>query len=74
MSAQMQVIVITHLPQIAGKGDTHYWVYKEDDRGTIWSKIRELAMDERVEEIAKMVSGDKVTNASFQTAKELIDN
>ena len=74
MSAPMQVIVITHLPQIAGKGDAHYWVFKEDDNETTCSKIRKLTMDERVEEIAKMVSSDRVTKASFQTAKELINN
>ncbi len=74
MSDHMQVIVITHLPQIAGKGDAHYWVFKEDDNGTTCSNIRKLTMDERVEEIAKMVSSDRVTKASFQTAKELLNN
>ncbi|NQV01715.1 MAG: DNA repair protein RecN, partial [Bacteroidia bacterium] len=74
MATNMQVIVITHLPQIAGKGSAHYWVYKEDINGTARSKIRRLTLDERVEEIAKMVSSDRLTEASYQTAKELLIN
>ena len=74
MAEKMQVIVITHLPQIAGKGSAHYWVYKEDVNGTTRSKIRKLTQDERVEEIAKMVSSDRLTEASYQTAKELLIN
>lgn len=74
MAENMQVIVITHLPQIAGKGGQHYWVFKEDVNGTTRSKIRKLNQDERVEEIAKMVSSDRLTEASYQTAKELLIN
>ncbi|MFC2101367.1 DNA repair protein RecN [Bacteroidota bacterium] len=74
MATNMQVIVITHLPQIAGKGGTHYWAYKEDINGTTRSKFRKLTQEERVEEIAKMVSNDKLTEASYQTAKELLIN
>ena len=74
MADKMQVIVITHLPQIAGKGGVHYYVYKEDIDGTIRSNIRKLTQNERVEEIAKMVSSDRLTEASYQTAKELLIN
>ena len=74
MAANMQVIVITHLPQIAGKGSAHYWVFKEDVNDTTRSKIRRLTPDERIEEIAKMVSSDRLTEASYQTAKELLIN
>jgi len=74
MADKMQVIVITHLPQIAGKGSAHYWVFKEDVNGTARSQIRKLSHDERVEEIAKMVSNDRLTDASYQTAKELLIN
>ena len=74
MAGNMQVIVITHLPQIAGKGNTHYWAYKEDIDGTTRSKFKKLKQEERVEEIAKMVSSDRVTEASYQTAKELLTN
>lgn len=74
MSGTMQVIVITHLPQIAGKGDLHYWVFKEDTGGTVRSSIRKLSRDERIEEIAKMVSGDRLTEAAFLAAKELLVN
>ncbi|MBE0647704.1 MAG: DNA repair protein RecN [Bacteroidales bacterium] len=74
MADNMQVIVITHLPQIAGKGRTHYWAFKEDDNGTTRSKFKKLTQEERVEEIAKMVSNDRLTEASYQTAKELLIN
>lgn len=74
MAGNMQVIVITHLPQIAGKGGAHYWVFKEDEHGTTRSNIRKLSQHERIEEIAKMVSSDRVTDASYQTARELLIN
>ncbi|TSA27839.1 MAG: DNA repair protein RecN [Bacteroidetes bacterium] len=74
MATTMQVIVITHLPQIAGKGEGHYWVFKEDANGTTRSNIRRLLHEERIEEIAKMVSSERVTKASYQTAKELLAN
>jgi DNA repair protein RecN (Recombination protein N) len=74
MSAKMQVIVITHLPQIAGKGDTHYWVFKKDEKDSTRSMIKKLTQDERVKEIAKMLSNEVVTEAAFQTAKELLKN
>jgi DNA repair protein RecN (Recombination protein N) len=73
MSKQMQVIVITHLPQIAGMGETHFRVYKDEGMEAAMTNIEQLAVDERVEEIAKMVSNERVTEASRQTAKELLN-
>jgi DNA repair protein RecN (Recombination protein N) len=72
LSAAMQVIAITHLPQIAGKGNTHFFVYKETDSNTTKTEIKVLNPDERIIEIAKMLSGEDVTPASVESAKHLI--
>jgi len=72
MSSNMQVISITHLPQIASKGRSHYKVYKEDDADSTKSNIIKLAKDQRVEEIAKMLSGSVVTEAALENAKHLL--
>ena len=74
MAGHMQVIVITHLPQIAGKGTSHFWVYKEDVQDSTRSMIRKLTTDERIEEIARMVSNERVTEAAYLTARELLAN
>jgi DNA repair protein RecN (Recombination protein N) len=74
MSLHMQVIVITHLPQIAGKGDSHFWVFKKDSKTTTRSMIRKLSDHERVEEIARMLSNEEVSEAAVMTAKELLKN
>jgi DNA repair protein RecN (Recombination protein N) len=74
MSGHMQVIVITHLPQIAGKGDSHLWVFKKDNKTTTRSMIRKLTDEERVEEIARMLSNEKVSEAAVLTARELLKN
>lgn len=74
MSEHMQVIVITHLPQIAAKGQQHYFVNKEEHLHKTISKITELTKDERVLEIAKMLSNDTLTEAAIQNAKELLLN
>lgn len=73
MSKQMQVISITHLPQIASKGMTHYKVYKEDNELTTTSHIKTLSEEERVKEIAQMLSGSALTDAAIQNAKELLN-
>ncbi|HEY4798341.1 MAG TPA: DNA repair protein RecN [Bacteroidia bacterium] len=72
MSESMQVIVITHLPQIASKGDCHFTVYKEEAGGKNFTQIKLLSNDERVKEIAKMLSAGKITDASLKNAKELL--
>lgn len=68
LSASMQVVNITHLPQVASKGDAHFVVYKEEGR----SNIRRLTADERVTEIAKMLSGSEITEAAILQAKNLL--
>lgn len=72
LGTSMQVIAITHLPQIAGKGDSHYFVYKETDNDTTKTIIKKLNPEDRVNEIAKMLSGQKVTPASVETARTLL--
>jgi DNA repair protein RecN (Recombination protein N) len=72
MGKTMQVIAITHLPQIAGKGQTHYRVYKTSLEKTAKTHLKKLEPEERVIEIAKMLSNDKVSDAALKTAKELI--
>jgi len=74
LSESMQLVAITHLPQIAGKGDTHYLVYKETAASKTKSEIKQLTPDERIIEIAKMLSGQAVTTASVETAKQLLNN
>ncbi|HTX88306.1 MAG TPA: DNA repair protein RecN [Bacteroidales bacterium] len=73
MGATMQVIAITHLPQIAGKGESHFRVYKESGNGTARSRIKKLNRNERLHEIAKMVSDEKVTQAAVKAARELLN-
>ena len=72
MSDSMQVIAITHLPQVAAKGNRHYRVYKEDTTDRTISKIAELDDEQRVVELAKMLSGSTISNAALQNAKELL--
>lgn len=74
MSSKMQVINITHLPQIASKADFHYLVYKKDNHQTTNTYIKLLNKDERVNEIAKMLSGKELTDAAIQNAKVLLGN
>lgn len=74
LSKAMQVITITHLPQIAGKGNNHYFVYKEIEAETTKTKIKRLGSEDRVIEIAKMLSGQDLTSASVETAKHLLKN
>lgn len=72
MSEKMQVINITHLPQIASKGDFHYLVYKKDNHETTNTYIKLLTKDERINEIAKMLSGEALTDAAIQNARVLL--
>ncbi|MDO4460910.1 MAG: DNA repair protein RecN [Bacteroidia bacterium] len=72
MSENMQVIAITHLPQVAAKGNKHYQVYKEDTAEATISHIRMLSDEDRVVEIAKMLSGSHISDAAIQNAKELM--
>ena len=67
-----QVISITHLPQIAARGRVHYKVYKQDNETETNSHIRRLADEERIEEIAHMLSGATLTDAALNNAKALL--
>ncbi len=69
---ERQVISITHLPQIAALGTHHYKVYKEEDRNTTTSHIIQLSQQQRINEIAQMLSGDNITDAAITNAKELL--
>lgn len=72
ISRRIQVIVITHLPPVAAKGDVHFKVFKEDTETTTNTKVRKLSEEERIEELALMLSGDKNNEAARNTARSLI--
>jgi len=72
LGAKMQVITITHLPQIASKGKSHYFVYKEDTPERTLTHIRRLNDSERIDEIARMLSGTEKTQAAIENAKALL--
>lgn len=72
MSADMQVITITHLPQIAGKGAQHYRVFKDESGFQTQTHIQRLKSDERVIELAQMLSGKDITDAALLNARELL--
>lgn len=67
-----QVVCITHSPQIASKAHQHYWVYKNDAASRTVTAIKELTIDERIEELAKMLSGNPPTNSALANARELL--
>ena len=72
LGQKMQVITITHLPQIAAKGRAHYFVYKEDTAERTLTRIRLLTTGERVNEVARMLSGASLTDAAVANAKALL--
>ncbi len=72
MAEGMQVVTITHLPQIACKGNSHLFVYKEIKNGKTYTRIRTLGKEERIQEIAKMLSTGQPTAAALKNAKELL--
>ncbi len=74
MAKTMQVITITHLPQIAAKGSSHLFVYKQEKENKTHSQIKKLNKEERVQEIAKMLSTENPTAAAIKNAKELLMN
>lgn len=73
ISRNIQVITITHLPQVAAKGNAHFKVYKEDDDEATHTRIRELNTDDRVDELAVMLSGSKVDEAARANARSLLN-
>lgn len=72
MSQHMQVIAITHLPQVAATGNNHYRVYKDSDDVATHTRLLRLNDNERVEEIARMLSGTTLTDAALNNARELL--
>ena len=73
MGERMQVIVITHLPQVAAKGEAHFKVYKHDEAERTVTNVRRLSEEERVGEIAAMISGSAVTDAALEAARALLN-
>lgn len=71
LSHKHQLIVITHLPQIAAKGKLHYFVYKDISEDKTFTQIKSLDENESIREIATMISGDHISEAALKTAKEL---
>lgn len=72
LSRNHQLISITHLPQIARTADSHLYIYKETTAGKTFTRIKELKGEERILEIAKMLSGEKPTDAAMANARELV--
>jgi len=72
MGAAHQVISITHQPQIAARADAHYYVYKLEVNGAVRTQLKRLTEEERVESIARMMSGEKPTDTALKTARELV--
>ncbi|MBX9784047.1 MAG: DNA repair protein RecN [Chitinophagaceae bacterium] len=74
LSQQHQVITITHLPQIAAKAASHFYVYKQQEKKGTSTKIRLLSKEEQIETVARMMSGDEVTESSLTAAREMVMN
>ncbi len=73
MSQTMQVFSITHLPQVASKGDQHFKVYKIEEGGTTNTKMKKLTPEERVVELAGMLGGKELTDSAMAHARELLN-
>ncbi|HRV51852.1 MAG TPA: DNA repair protein RecN [Bacteroidia bacterium] len=74
LAKKRQVIAITHLPQMASKGEMHYFVYKQTLGSNTETRVKLLSKEERIQEIAKMLSGEGITEASIENAKDLLLN
>lgn len=74
ISKNIQVMAITHLPQVAAKGNSHYKVYKEDDDAATYTRIKQLTPTERIDELAVMLSGSKIDGAARANAESLLSN
>ena len=73
MGKYMQVITITHLPQVAAKGAHHFKVFKETRDGSTFTQLKKLQQQERIEEVAQMLAGDDLSDTALQHAKELLN-
>jgi DNA repair protein RecN (Recombination protein N) len=65
-------LIISHLPQIASQGSTHYYIYKDNSSERTVSRIKKLTNDERVKEIAQMIGGSTPSTSTYNSAKELL--
>jgi DNA repair protein RecN (Recombination protein N) len=72
MGKYMQVVNITHLPQVASRGSKHYHVYKDNDKDSTLTRVRLLNNEERILEVARLLSGSEVTEAAMRNARELL--
>ena len=73
MSKRMQVFSITHLPQVASKGDQHFKVYKEDKDGITHTRMKSLNLDERIVELAEMLGGKSLSESALAHARQLLN-
>ncbi len=73
ISKYTQVLCITHLPQVAAIGDNHLFIFKEEENGRTKTNIEKLSIDRRIEEIAIMIGGNKISKYALEHAKELIE-
>lgn len=73
MSSNMQIITITHLPQIASLGSSHFFIYKNKSNDEVSTEVKKLSPDERIQEIAKMISGDTTTTFALEQGKALLN-
>ncbi len=74
LAHQIQVVAITHLPQVAAKGEAHFLVTKEVDSDAVSTQVRALTPQERIMEVARMLSGAQITPAAIENAKELLNS
>ena len=74
LSKNIQVICITHLPQIASKADTHYLIYKDADADKTYTHLTKLSFEERAKEVARLMSGSAITEIALTAAKEMLNN
>lgn len=74
MGKYMQVVNITHLPQVASRGTKHYHVYKDDIDNSTFTRVKLLTAEERILEVARLLSGSEVTEAAMRNARELLDS
>jgi DNA repair protein RecN (Recombination protein N) len=72
MAQSIQVIAITHLHQIAGRGSSHFFVYKDNSSSKTVSRIKTLSKDERIVEIAKMIGGENPSESAIHSAIEML--
>jgi DNA repair protein RecN (Recombination protein N) len=73
MSMNMQVFTITHLPQIASRGNNHYKVFKKVTNSESFTQLKRLDQQERIEEIAQMLGGEKILDSALAHAKQLLN-